>query len=547
MMSAYVLMFKGLLAGVSCAVAGLAVYLLLNAAQRVWPALAARRSVWLAAQLVVAGAALLPFLPYGEQISVAPAVTLGVQESSAIHSLALDDSGDERYTAQSGHASATRPDGDRTASSRLAGMAWPSALAVGLPVLWTALYIAGLACALARVLRTRMLWRRVLAAARRLSQRDLLAHVAFSEPQLSEIARSRLMVMETETAISPMLIGSRRPVLLLPRHLREFSADQQQMIVAHELHHWRARDPLRLGVATALQTVFWFNPVLRWLAARMTWALELACDQHVLAGRPQQQRKRYAAALLQQWKAQAAMLPGGGVAFGGFDGGTVAARILHMQQTSPPALNTVAAWTVAALLAAVLAAGAVLQPALALNVGHVEHVEHVGGQAKALPEPAAVAAAAADPAMGAWRHPLDRMRVSGFFGVRRDVSDKPHAGIDLAAPKGTPIHAAAAGTIVAAGELAENNGRYGTSVIIRTGPLQTLYAHLDSVAVKAGDRVAAGQLIGAVGETGFATGPHLHFEVRRDNRAIDPATVLANLDAHATRRALKVRLQQQGR
>lgn len=545
MMSAYVLMFKGLLAGVSCAVAGLAVYLLLNAALRVWPALAARRSVWLAAQLVVAGAALLPFLPHGEQISVAPAVTLGAQESSAIHRLALDDSGGEREAGQSGHASAARPDGDSIASSRLAGMAWPSALAVGLPVLWTALYIAGLACALARVRRTRMLWRRVLAAARRLSQRDLLAHVAFSEQQLSEIARSRLMVMETETAISPMLIGLRRPVLLLlPRHLREFGADQQQMIVAHELHHWRARDPLCLGVSAALQTVFWFNPVLRWLAARMTWALELACDQHVLAGRPQQQRKRYATALLQQWKAQAAMLPGGGVAFGGFDGGTVAARILHMQQTSPPALNTVAAWTVAALLAAVLAAGAVLQPALALNVGHIEHA---GVQAKTKPEPAAVAAAAVDPAIGAWRHPLDKMRVSGFFGVRRDFSDKPHAGIDLAAPKGTPIHAAAAGTIVAAGELAENNGRYGTSVIIRTGSLQTLYAHLDSVAVKAGDRVAAGQPIGTVGETGFATGPHLHFEVRRDNRVIDPATVLADLDAHATRRALKVRLQQQGR
>ena len=56
MMSAYVLMFKWLLAGVSCALAGLAMYYLLNAALRVWPALAARRAVWLAAQMVVAGA-----------------------------------------------------------------------------------------------------------------------------------------------------------------------------------------------------------------------------------------------------------------------------------------------------------------------------------------------------------------------------------------------------------------------------------------------------------------------------------------------------------
>ena len=101
MMSAYVLMFKWLLAGVSCALAGVAMYYLLNAALRVWPALAARRAVWLAAQMVVAGAALLPFLPHGEQISVAPAVTLNAEESSAIRRLALEDGGCLLYTSPS--------------------------------------------------------------------------------------------------------------------------------------------------------------------------------------------------------------------------------------------------------------------------------------------------------------------------------------------------------------------------------------------------------------------------------------------------------------
>lgn len=528
MMPAYVWMFKWLLAGVSCALAGLAIYYLLNAAQRVWPALRARRAVWLAAQIVVAGAALLPFLPHGEQISVAPAVTLDADESSALR-LALEDGGDQHDDAdQSGHDGAV-------ASPSLSSLAAPSVLAVALPILWATLYAAGLAYALARLLRARMLWRRLQMTARRLSRHELLAHGAFSEPQLAEIARSRLAVMETDAAISPMLIGLRRPVLLLPRHLREFGGDQQRMIVAHELHHWRVRDPLCLSVSTALQTVFWFNPALRWLGAKMTWALELACDQHVLAGRPQQQRKLYAAALLRQWKAQVAMPSGGGVAFGGVDGDTIAARILHMQKTSPPALNTLAAWTVAMLMATVLAGGAVLQPALAFNIER---------QAKAGAE--AVEPPAATPEITAWRNPLHKMRVAGFFGVHRSVSDKPHQGIDLAAPKGTPIYAAAAGTVIAAGELAENNGRYGTSVIIETGSLQTLYAHMNSIAVKAGDRVAAGQPIGAVGETGFVTGPHLHFEVRRHSQPIDPATVLADLDAHATKHALKVRRQQLG-
>ncbi|MBP1204864.1 beta-lactamase regulating signal transducer with metallopeptidase domain [Duganella sp. 1411] len=528
MMPAYVLMFKWLLAGVSCALAGLASCCLLNAAQRVWPALRARRAVWLAAQIVVAGAALLPFLPHGERISVAPAVTLGAEESAAIR-LALEDGGDQHDDAdQSGHDGAV-------AGPSLSSLGAPSVLAVALPILWATLYAAGLAYALARLLRARTLWNRLLMTARRLSRLELLAHGAFSEPHLSEIARSRLAVMETDAAISPMLIGLRRPVLLLPRHLREFSGEQQRMIVAHELHHWRVRDPLCLSVSAALQTVFWFNPALRWLGAKMTWALELACDQHVLAGRPQQQRKLYAAALLRQWKAQVAMPSGGGVAFGGINGDTIAARILQMQKTSPPAPTTLATWTVAVLMAAVLAGGAVLQPALAFNIER---------QAKAVAE--TVEPPAATPDFTPWRNPLDRMRVAGFFGVQRSVSDQPHHGVDLAAPKGTPIYAAAAGTVIATGELAENNGRYGTVVVIETGSLQTLYAHLNSVAVKAGDRVAAGQPIGAVGETGFATGPHLHFEVRRHNQPIDPATVLADLDAHATKHALKVRRQQLG-
>jgi murein DD-endopeptidase MepM/ murein hydrolase activator NlpD len=358
----------------------------------------------------------------------------------------------------------------------------------------------------------------------------LLAHGAFSATQLADIARHRLTVMETSAAISPMLVGVRRPLLLLPRHLRDFSAAQQQMIIAHELHHWRARDPLCLGMSTVLQTIFWFNPSLRWMHARMEWALELSCDQQVLAGRPQQQRKQYAQALLLQWKAQTAAMPSAGVAFGGIDGATAAARIRHLQQTALPALNRAVVCGVSASMAALLAAGFLLQPVLAVQPD----------------QPAAVAGIDGPPADTAWRYPLETMRVSGFFGVMRDVSATPHQGIDIAAPKGTPVHASAAGTVIAAGPLIENDGRYGTAVIIDHGAQRSLYAHLNSVAVKIGARVEAGQPIGAVGESGFATGPHLHFEIRQGERAIDPATRLSNLDAHATARALKTRRQQLG-
>lgn len=556
MMLAYVMLFKWMLASVSCLLAGALVWALLALALPRWPALLPRRALWLAAQAVTAGAALLALLPHSAQLSLAPTVTLSAAESSAIRAALPALAG----TAQDRASVAGRPGdaasgADATEPEASAGDIDLSALTLLLPALWTLVYAAGLAWMLVRRLRARRVWRALLAASQRLSPQDLLAHGAFDGAQLADIARHRLAVMETDAAISPMLVGVRRPVLLLPRHLRGFSAEQQHMVIAHELHHWRARDPLCLGMAALLQTVFWFNPALRWMNGKMEWALELICDQRVLAGRPQQQRKQYAAALLLQWKTQTAAMPTGGVAFGGIDGATAAARIGQMQQTALPVLSGAVAWSVAALMAAVLAGGAMLQPALAFNTSQPQIAPSSAAALVAEPEaPAATTAApsAADPppaakaTEAAWRYPLDKMRITGLFGVRRTVLVTPHKGIDIAAPAGTPVHAVAGGVVVSAGVLVENAGRYGKTVILQHGTQRTLYAHLTSMNVKAGATVEAGQQIGTVGETGFATGPHLHFEVRQDEDFINPATKLANLDAYTTKRALRLRQQQQG-
>ena len=96
-----------------------------------------------------------------------------------------------------------------------------------------------------------------------------------------------------------------------------------------------------------------------------------------------------------------------------------------------------------------------------------------------------------------------------------------HAGVDIAAPHGSPIRAAAAGTVVAAGR----RGGYGLLVEIDHGTGQrTRYAHASRLHVAAGDRVGRGQPIAAVGATGTATGPHLHFELRLDGRPVDPVS-----------------------
>jgi peptidoglycan hydrolase FlgJ len=118
-------------------------------------------------------------------------------------------------------------------------------------------------------------------------------------------------------------------------------------------------------------------------------------------------------------------------------------------------------------------------------------------------------------------------RITSQFGPRRDPvhgQHRHHRGIDIAAPRGTPIEAAATGTVVFAGR----QRGYGKTVIVELPDgRRTRYAHADKLMVGAGDEVRAGQVIATVGSTGRATGPHLHFEVTENGRAVNPLQVLA--------------------
>ncbi len=111
--------------------------------------------------------------------------------------------------------------------------------------------------------------------------------------------------------------------------------------------------------------------------------------------------------------------------------------------------------------------------------------------------------------------------VTSEFGVPRGRSR--HEGIDLSAPAGTPVTATANGVVGFAGR----SGDFGRLVIIDHGDgWQTRYAHLKRIKVKNGRKVAKGDVIGTVGKSGNATGNHLHYEVRRDGRAVDPRPYL---------------------
>jgi murein DD-endopeptidase MepM/ murein hydrolase activator NlpD len=126
-------------------------------------------------------------------------------------------------------------------------------------------------------------------------------------------------------------------------------------------------------------------------------------------------------------------------------------------------------------------------------------------------------------------------RPTSGYGLRKDPvvgTIKNHPGIDLAAPMGTPVDAAAAGQVTHAGP----GGSYGNLVTIRhANGYETRYAHLSKVLVHEGDKVGVGTEIGEVGSTGLSIGPHLHFEARHDEKLMDPADLLPPLNRSTTR------------
>lgn len=117
--------------------------------------------------------------------------------------------------------------------------------------------------------------------------------------------------------------------------------------------------------------------------------------------------------------------------------------------------------------------------------------------------------------------PVDTARMTrGFLPNRR----KPHLGLDLAAPKGTPVYAAHDGTIIYAGR--DFRG-YGQMVMIEGAQgWASLYAHFSKIHVREGQKITQGEQIGAMGRSGHATGVHLHFEIRKISGPIDPLLYL---------------------
>lgn len=336
-----------LLASLGCIGAGVGVWAMTALCRRYLPAVATQRTIWLLGQITVGGAFLVILLPHSERLRLVPPIELSsISEAGA---------------AAAGRTAAALPvtSADRAPPTSATGR---SLLALGAEA-WLALYLLGLGYSIIRLLHSQ----RVLShlAGTGCPVTSFNRHDGFATAPLHG---STLPVIEVDAPISPMLFGLFRPRLLLPRHLRSFDVVQQQMIVAHELTHWRRHDLHWMGAGVFLETLFWFNPFMRVLRVNLSWAQELGCDRDVLRGRPHAERKAYAAALVAQLKLQ--HRPANtALAFGGVSANTLGARISLIRE---PGNTSWRRWTRCATfggLAAVFTASLALQPALAWQLG----------------------------------------------------------------------------------------------------------------------------------------------------------------------------------
>lgn len=122
--------------------------------------------------------------------------------------------------------------------------------------------------------------------------------------------------------------------------------------------------------------------------------------------------------------------------------------------------------------------------------------------------------------------PVDKARFTRGFLPKTKKKKRPHYGIDLASNKGTPILSSRRGTVIYAGK---HFSGYGKMVLVESeDSWATIYAHLDKILVAEGQVLHQGEIIGTMGRTGRATGVHLHFEIRKDKKAVDPLPLLPN-------------------
>ncbi|EKT4065130.1 peptidoglycan DD-metalloendopeptidase family protein [Stenotrophomonas maltophilia] len=312
---------------------------------------------------------------------------------------------------------------------------------------------------------------------------------------------------------TPFALCRPQPQIILPTACLALPDRTLRLVIGHEAAHLQRRDPQRAALMWFVGALYWFNPFVRRIAARMQLAAELQCDARALAeGGAANDGRLLAHAYVQTLRYATAVQPTSALTHRDLGGHQV--RLQHMLKGDNgrrPGLTSV-------LL--LLALGS----ACTVGVATVQATVVAGPTPVTLPLPiASVTLVEATLPPPSFFMPLSNARVTSVFGHVADFRQSAHHGTDFAARRGTAVLAPADGTVIAATHAYPDGANYGTVVVIdHGGGWQSLFAHLQDFAVQPGQQVRRGDPIARSGNTGRTTGPHLHMELLRNGTRVDP-------------------------
>lgn len=291
---------------------------------------------------------------------------------------------------------------------------------------------------------------------------------------------------------APFLAGIRRPTVFVPSALIE-GADAGPIIV-HEMVHLKRGDLAARPLERLVADIFWFSPFAWAIRSELDYWREAVVDEQAasLTG----DRIAYARALTRAARLARPVTPLPVAAFILKKEGTLKMRLnlLLTDRTKPRRLGLAAALLLACAAPLAIAQGLLIKGAAPTLVTGTTYTHPV----------------------------LEKAKLTSSFGERKHPVTgelKLHRGVDLAEEEGKPVYAPAAGSIVRA-DFSEG---YGNFVDLAVPAGHTLrFAQLQEIRVAAGDQVGPGATLGTLGQTGQATGPHLHLEVWRDGKPVDP-------------------------
>lgn len=336
---------------------------------------------------------------------------------------------------------------------------------------------------------------------------------------------------------APLTFGVFRPTVLLPEDLPIGDA-QFQLVLAHELAHIRRKDCLRKLLLTVCLCLYWWNPLvwmMVWLANR---DMELAWDEAVLRALGPDCKKAYALTLLDMAQRNPKSAP----LCSGFAKSSAEERIraiLCFKRipawvgifVSVLFVLTASAFTTQAVNPSVLPE---MEPAVQEKIPEenvavsVPVSEPIPTTPPIMPEQETESETQPQPEVPAYIFPLEdaNAEVTNPYGWQAHPVTKQkslHSGVDLAADYGTNVLAVADGTVLDC----SYDAAYGYILTLEhENGVQTQYAHLSEFLVNAGAEVRQGQIIAKTGDSGWATGPHLHLGVLIDGEAVDPLEAL---------------------